>query len=313
VGSAFAERPHLFDSPFADRRNPLRPLTGALALLFVAATMLATTPSPAAPSGEALFEDLCSPCHTIGGGDLVGPDLAGVHRRRSREWLLRFVRSSESLVRSGDPDATALYERYDETPMPDMDLSDDEIAAILDYVASASSGGADVQRSAAPEASALSSASPEDVERGAKLFQGFLRFENGGPSCLSCHHVDHPGSPGGGNLAKDLTRVFSRLGEKGVTAIVRNPPFPAMRVAYRDRPLTDREVFALTAFLKRVDESAPTGPGTNVALAMVLPGLGGLAVLLLLFGILWTRGKRSSVNQAVFARQDRPTRTNRDG
>lgn len=33
--------------------------------------------SASAEEGEALFMEKCSPCHTIGGGKGVGPDLAG--------------------------------------------------------------------------------------------------------------------------------------------------------------------------------------------------------------------------------------------
>ena len=33
--------------------------------------------------GEQLFQTNCSACHTVGGGRLVGPDLAGVPEKRS--------------------------------------------------------------------------------------------------------------------------------------------------------------------------------------------------------------------------------------
>ena len=49
------------------------------------------TPDP----GEQIFQATCFACHTIGGGRLVGPDLAGVHERLSQEWLESFVKSSQ--------------------------------------------------------------------------------------------------------------------------------------------------------------------------------------------------------------------------
>src|SRR5215510_2642810 len=37
--------------------------------------------------GQALFRKICAPCHTIGVGDRVGPDLRGITRRRDHVWL----------------------------------------------------------------------------------------------------------------------------------------------------------------------------------------------------------------------------------
>src|SRR5262249_35219333 len=41
--------------------------------------------------GQALFKKVCAPCHTIGVGDRVGPDLRGVVQRRDRGWLAKFI------------------------------------------------------------------------------------------------------------------------------------------------------------------------------------------------------------------------------
>src|SRR5215469_15302682 len=40
--------------------------------------------------GQALFRKLCAPCHTIGVGDRIGPDLRGVTQRRDHAWLSSF-------------------------------------------------------------------------------------------------------------------------------------------------------------------------------------------------------------------------------
>jgi hypothetical protein len=60
----------------------------------IALRILAVT-STAFTSTE-LFSRQCSSCHTIGKGDLVGPDLNGVTGRRDRAWLARFIRSSRA-------------------------------------------------------------------------------------------------------------------------------------------------------------------------------------------------------------------------
>lgn len=76
----------------------------------------------------------CAACHTIGGGKLIGPDLQGVTERRSEEWLLSFIRSSQTMINNGDEAAVALFEEYNKIPMPDNNLSDEQIKGILAYI-----------------------------------------------------------------------------------------------------------------------------------------------------------------------------------
>src|SRR5499433_3656295 len=47
--------------------------------------------------GMTLFKKLCAPCHTIGVGDRVGPDLRGVVERRQRTWLARFITAPDKV------------------------------------------------------------------------------------------------------------------------------------------------------------------------------------------------------------------------
>ena len=58
----------------------------------------------------AVFSKKCSGCHTFGHGDRVGPDLKGVTDRRSRAWLLAWIRSSQRLVTERDRTALTLFE-----------------------------------------------------------------------------------------------------------------------------------------------------------------------------------------------------------
>ncbi|MFQ5583105.1 MAG: hypothetical protein ACE5GL_01565, partial [Calditrichia bacterium] len=135
------------------------------------------------------------------------------------------------------------------------------------------------------------------------LFMGRTRLVNRGPGCNSCHHVKNDNVMAGGALAKDLTEAFTRLNEAGIKAILANPPFPAMNQAYRDKPLSDDEIFNLTAFLQQVDKVKDTQQEKNYAIKLLFTGLAGAFVLLFLFGGIWTRTKRKSVNQEIFDRQ----------
>ena len=47
----------------------------------------ASAPTMLLDRAEYTFRNHCTACHTIGGGDRIGPDLAGVTKKRPRAWL----------------------------------------------------------------------------------------------------------------------------------------------------------------------------------------------------------------------------------
>ncbi len=261
-------------------------------------------------TGEQLFQTTCFACHTIGSGRLVGPDLAGVHETRSQEWLEQFVKSSQTLVKNGDPDAVALVAEYNGMVMPNTVMSEQQIREVLNYIrtksaspASAGAGDAGATAAAQPAPTAASASTPGDIEKGQALFQGAIRFENEGAACNACHDVRNDAVIGGGILAAELTSVFSRMGGAGVKAILGQAPFPVMQVAYADKPLTDEEVAALVAFLEYADSEEYNQMPRDYGTGLFLSGVGGAAILFLFFGIFWRGRKTGSVNQAIYDRQ----------
>ena len=85
-------------------------------------------------TGAYIFASRCSACHTIGKGDSVGPDLAGVTTRRDRSWLVRYLRHPDQMLAEKDPIAVALSAKYKNVPMPNLRLSEGEIAVLLSYL-----------------------------------------------------------------------------------------------------------------------------------------------------------------------------------
>jgi mono/diheme cytochrome c family protein len=257
-------------------------------------------------AGEQLFGTTCFACHTIGGGRLVGPDLAGVHESRSQEWLEQFVSSSQTMIANGDPDAVALAAEYNGIVMPDTLMSEQQIRDLLNYIeikSAALKSTGDVSTAAAQLAAAAEPASPEDIEKGRAMFQGAIRFENGGAACNACHHVRNDAVIGGGILAAELTTVFSRMGGAGVKAILGQAPFPVMQAAYAGKPLADEEVTALVAFLEYADSQEYNQLPRDYGIGLFLTGIVGAAILFLFFGIFWRGRKTGSVNQEIYDRQ----------
>jgi mono/diheme cytochrome c family protein len=257
--------------------------------------------------GEQVFQTTCFACHTIGGGRLVGPDLAGVHEKRSQEWLESFVKSSQSMIDDGDAEAVALFEEFNRMPMPDALVSDEEIRQVLSYIEAQSSAVTSSAGTAAPatpaEPAAQEPVSEEDIFTGQELFQGNIRLANGGPACNACHEVRNDAVIGGGILAIELTSVFSRMGGAGVKAILGHAPFPVMQAAYQDQELTDNEVTALVAFLEYADSEQYNQLPRDYGIGLFLSGAVGAGFLFGIFGFVWRGRKRGSVNQAIYDRQ----------
>ena len=86
--------------------------------------------------GEFLFGSRCSACHTIGQGEKIGPDLAGVTARRDRTWLTRYVQQPDKMLAEGDPIAKALFEKYKNARMPNVSLGAADVTAVLSYLES---------------------------------------------------------------------------------------------------------------------------------------------------------------------------------
>jgi mono/diheme cytochrome c family protein len=256
--------------------------------------------------GEEIYKTTCAACHSIGGGRLVGPDLAGVYDRRSDEWLVNFVKSPLAMKDSGDAVAVTMFEEYNGLVMPDAYISDAQITDVLAYIKVAELAAA---TTAAPTTEgAAEAASPEamaaQIEAGQNMFQGTIRFANSGPACNACHDVRNDAVIGGGVLATELTTAFTRMGgSAGVRAILGSAPFPVMQYAYKGKDLTDEEVSALVAFLEYADSEEYNQLPRDYGIGLFASGVGGAGVLFLLFGTIWRGRKVGSVNQEIYDRQ----------
>jgi len=87
-----------------------------------------------AQNGNDLFKANCAVCHTIGNGILVGPDLKGVYQKYSEAHLLKWIKSSQSVIKSGDTAAKNIYKQFNNIVMPDQALADVQIKSIIGYI-----------------------------------------------------------------------------------------------------------------------------------------------------------------------------------
>ena len=95
---------------------------------------IAAVANPPVEEGKAIFSTRCASCHNLN-KDLTGPALSGIHERRSLDWIVSFVKSSQSLVKAGDKDAVAVFKKFNKIPMPDHpDLTDENIMNVVEYI-----------------------------------------------------------------------------------------------------------------------------------------------------------------------------------
>jgi cytochrome c551/c552 len=259
-----------------------------------------------AQDGATLFKP-CAACHTIGGGKTVGPDLKGITKQRTNEWLVQFIQSSTKLIKSGDPEAVAIFKQYNNIPMPDNALTAEQVNKILDHIDGGAGGAVNPQAALLKLKvdSMLKANSPLDILAGKGLFNGEKRFENGGVSCVSCHNATYNNTGKGGTLAKDLTKAYSRLGGfAGLKGIIATAPFPSMLEAYKNHPVTEEENAQLQLFLRHADEQNPAQPLVEKTWFLHSAMLVSLLIILAISG-LWFRRKRLSVNHAILKRQEK--------
>jgi cytochrome c2 len=127
--------------------------------------------------GGQLFKTNCGACHTVGKGKLVGPDLKGVQDRHNEEWLLKWVHSSQTLVKAGDKDAVKVFNDNSQIQMPDQSLSDNDVKAVLTYI---KTGGEPVV--AAAPAMAVQSSGTDNITAAT---QKAAEDEKAGPSFIA--------------------------------------------------------------------------------------------------------------------------------
>ena len=223
-----------------------------LAFLWVAAASATTAAST--QTAAKLFNDSCTACHSIGGGDLAGPDLIkAAHMPRG--------------------DVEKAVRRMQDNAGP---LTSEQIASLVDFLQSSNAKQllADATNPAPvveipPEQKAAS------ADTGRRLFYGEQHLENGGVPCFSCHAV----SGRGGNLAADLTTIHARRSNDALLAVAQQPAFPFMKAAYRGHAVTKQEAYHLLAFFQQPAAPQRAGGVGPIAGGVTLVVFGGVAVV----------------------------------
>jgi mono/diheme cytochrome c family protein len=244
-----------------------------------------------AAAGAVVYSANCASCHQADGLGVVGsfPPLVGNPRAADADYV-------ETVVREGlSGPIEVLGEPYD-VEMQALDgLSDDEVSAVVAYVATLSAR----DPNAIPTTTSAE-VEPGVVDEGRDLFVGSNRFDNGGAACVSCHTAGDVGNLGGWSLGPDLTDTLEVFGgEAGLAGWLSNPASPTMRPIFTDRPMTASEVADVVAFLGDAPEqSKPSDPGDG----LILAGGVGFLILIGVMAFAW-RGMRQTYAERLRSRR----------
>ena len=103
-------------------------------LLMIFCMVASAYATPPIEEGKSIFLSRCAACHNVN-KNMTGPALAGIDERRTLDWIISFIHSSQTMVKGGDSAALAIFEKFNKVPMPDHpDLTDENIKNIVEYI-----------------------------------------------------------------------------------------------------------------------------------------------------------------------------------
>lgn len=84
-----------------------------------------------AKSGQELYNQMCSACHkpTV---KFIGPAPKDILKRRSPEWVMNLILNPQEMLEQ-NATAKALLEEYNNVPMTDLGLTEEQAREILEY------------------------------------------------------------------------------------------------------------------------------------------------------------------------------------
>lgn len=187
-----------------------------------------------------LFALKCSGCHTVGGGDLSGPDLKKSSTFQYEDLLKAISRMQEQVG-----------------PLSNEEMN--ELAKFLKSEMANERIKQENQRIAKLEELKLD---PPNAKIGRELFVGIKPFKNGGLSCISCHNVASAPTWGGGKLGVALENTYKKFGKHNLASAIENCNWKVMKEAYKNHPITKQEAIHLVGFFRQVkDEPAKNSGG----------------------------------------------------
>lgn len=198
-------------------KQTARWLTTATAIGLFSHTFFVSVGSCSPEKGKEIFmgKGGCVACHGIGSGDKVtGPDLKDVTKRRTKEWLTKWIADPAAML-SSDPIAKELLAKFNNIPMPKMPVDQAEITAIIEYLEQQSSGDATQEVAFKPLTDTEFTKGKETFFNLCSGCHGAKRWGATGPSLLPNSHIDNSKEVQGGGTRSRGTEALRAIISNG--------------------------------------------------------------------------------------------------
>ncbi len=206
-----------------------------------------------------LFVLKCAGCHTIGGGDLTGPDLSKAAKAQHSDLIKSIFRMQEQVgpLTKDEIESLATF-LQSKDPIPRIKNETERLAKLAE-----------------------AKLDPPDIKIGRELFLGKKHLHNGGTSCIACHNVGELRGWGGGKLGPDLSNVYKKFGRNNLISGIESSNWKVMKDVYREHPISKQEAVHLVAFLKSINGKSQHSKSSFHIVGLV--GCAFLYILLLFF------------------------------
>ncbi len=84
-----------------------------------------------AVKGKEIYDSKCVACHNVD-TKLIGPPQRGILERRTPEWVMNMIMNPTEMLEK-DPLAKDLLEEFNNTPMLDQNIPEEEARALVEY------------------------------------------------------------------------------------------------------------------------------------------------------------------------------------
>jgi len=191
--------------------------------------------------GQYTFKNHCAACHTVGGGDAIGPDLKGVTASRDRRWLARFIATPDQVFAAHDPVADALLAKYKQVRMPNLSLTEQDAEVLIDYLARESADAVAAAPTLAPSSQAGTSQA---------LIAPYLRLQR----ALAADTLD-----GVADAARTIATEAVMAGSRAATVKVAVNPFAQVEDLSGARDAFGALSDAIIAYVRALDGAIGNG------------------------------------------------------
>jgi mono/diheme cytochrome c family protein len=232
----------------------------------------ASKPDPVA----GRFAVMCAGCHSLTGAKLNGPELTP-----ATAWPLDQLKPA--------------IKRMEKNVGP---LTDEDVTALAEFMKAPDIRERIKIEQERIQAQFVAKMAPPDPVVGKALFFGTEPLRNGGLACAACHAV----SGVGGNLGKDLTGVFARMGgETPLVSAIEQSSYKVMAPHYKRHPVTKQEAMHLARYFSTLDPNRSGSPP-----ASFIPVGGGVALAVFAGLVFSLRQQRQSRHRDTALKRRRP-------